>query len=492
MSTETELKFLLSAEAREGLERLAPFQNSKAEHQRLVSVYYDTPQYALARQGIVLRVRTKGDTTHIQTIKTAREHDAAVRNELEQELPNGEPDLGRSPLKTVVDPQALSPVFRTEINRTARLLTLHHAIIEAAFDEGGVIAGNQHEPIRELELELKAGDPVGLYRFALGLHEQVPLVLGLEAKAGRGFRLLGLPPLPVKAPKPDLDRRIRALPAFRQMISSITSHLLTNSAAALHGDAEGVHQIRIAIRRLRSALMLFRPLLNRATVAGFEAELKRSGRIFGEARDWDVFCLETLPNARAGGLPHDWVDLLAAAAASRRLSARLGTQRELSDPRWTGLVLALLAWAYEDPHFVGGDRLVRRLDRVVPELLDRVAQKAAQRARQVHGDSASDLHALRKALKKLRYDCEFVAGLYSRKRVKSYRNLCEDLQDSLGAINDAATTIRVAELLRADAHPELAPALGALSEWNAARRQQALQHVPGALRRFEAAAPFWK
>ncbi|MBV8523863.1 MAG: CHAD domain-containing protein [Acetobacteraceae bacterium] len=491
MSTETELKFIVSPEARAGLERLPKFQNTKPNHQAQSSVYYDTPQYALVRQGILLRVRDIGGS-FIQTIKTPREHEAAARGEQEEEVQSGQPELARSPLKTTVDPEALSPVFRTEINRTSRLFNLDHAIIEAAFDEGAVVAGNRHEPIRELELELKAGDPAGLHRFALGLHEQVPLVLGLEAKSDRGFRLLGLPPHPVKAPKLELEREIRTFPAFRQIISSILSHLLANAGPALHGDAEGVHQIRIAIRRLRSALMLFQPHLNRTAVAGFEAELKRSGRVFGETRDWDVFCLQSLPEARAGGVPHDWVDLLAAAAGPGRAAAHTGSERELSDPRWTGLILGLLAWVHEEPDFVGQEALSRRLRRTGPALLDRVAQKASRRARQARSDSSADLHALRKTLKKLRYDCEFMAGIYSRKRVKSYRKLCEDLQDLLGAINDAAGTTRLAELLRAEGHSELAPAAGALAEWSAARRNEALQHVPDALREFEAAAPFWK
>ena len=80
-------------------------------------------------------------------------------------------------------------------------------------------------------------------------------------------------------------------------MSSALRHLIANVGPAKRGDAEGVHQIRVAVRRLRAALALFEPHLHPATLSGLNDELRRFGSIFGQARDWDVFVLETLPAA---------------------------------------------------------------------------------------------------------------------------------------------------------------------------------------------------
>ena len=86
-----------------------------------------------------------------------------------------------------------------------------------------------------------------------------------------------------------------AIEALRVIIGETLGHLLTNQPAALAGDPEGVHQVRIAIRRIRSALRLFSPHLEAHARRLFEGELRRAGRTIGEARDWDVFCDEILP-----------------------------------------------------------------------------------------------------------------------------------------------------------------------------------------------------
>ena len=100
------------------------------------------------------------------------------------------------------------------------------------------------------------------------------------------------------------------------------AHLTTNYPAAADGDNAGVHQIRVAIRRLRAALTLFRPLLDPHAETRFSEALRSLGRIFGEARDWDVFCSEMLVSAQEYGVVTSWLNLLREPAESTRGGTR--------------------------------------------------------------------------------------------------------------------------------------------------------------------------
>ena len=75
--------------------------------------------------------------------------------------------------------------------------------------------------------------------------------------------------------------------------------MVANIAATLHGAPEALHQIRSAVRESRAVLQLFEPHLDTAGMESFNTRLRRLGEILGEARDWDVFCLETLSAAMA-------------------------------------------------------------------------------------------------------------------------------------------------------------------------------------------------
>jgi inorganic triphosphatase YgiF len=149
---------------------------------------------------------------------------------------------------------------------------------------------------RRIEFELRQGTPASLYRPALELNSAVPFDIEVESKAARGFRLKeGLPPQASKPSKVLLKSDNSAIEALRTIIEETLGHLLANQSAALAGDPEGVHQVRIGIRRVRSVLRLFSPRLEARATRLFEDELRNVGRTIGGARDWDVFCDEILP-----------------------------------------------------------------------------------------------------------------------------------------------------------------------------------------------------
>ncbi|HEY1412651.1 MAG TPA: CHAD domain-containing protein [Rhodopila sp.] len=466
------------------------------DRRREVTVYFDTPDQALAQHGMSLRIRHRNDR-RIQTLKLDRGAGvAADRGEWEWPVEQDEPDLHllrRTPAADKLPRRTgLAPVVTSEIDRTVRLLKLPDStVIEAAFDEGVIAAGDTRQPVRELELELREGDPAALYRLALQLHSDIPLTVESESKAARGDRLRsGAKPAAHRTEAVELEPTASAALAFRRILSAELGHLLANRPAARAGDAEGVHQMRVAVRRLRAALTLFQPHLEPHTAALFQDELRRLGRVFGEARDWDVFCLQTLPETLEAADAAGWRDLLLEPATEAREIAHRRFEEQLEAPSFTALVLGLAAWA-EQRNLLGDAELDRPIKDVCAGLLDRLARKVERRGRHIAHRSDAERHALRKSLKKLRYGIEYLQAVFSSKPVHAYLHGCKDLQQSLGDMNDAVTATALADLLVDGTRPDLAPAAGALAEQLGRRREHALHHLERQWHEFRAEPRFW-
>jgi triphosphatase len=503
---EVELKLRLPAAGRAELEQHPVFQSPLAtapEKRHEVTTYFDTPELALAGKGISLRVRRRGDR-RVQTVKLQGGASAVAvqRGEWERPIKQDKPDLGllaETPISAIVGDltrDRLEPVFTTDIRRTVRKVRLdENTTVEAALDVGTITADSASEAVSELELELRDGTLAPLYFLALDLHARVPLTIDPESKAERGYRLrTGQPPAARKAPDVDLDRDGSASEAFREIIAARLGHLLANQPAAVAGDPEGVHQMRVAIRRLRTGFVLFERHLEPHVTERFEAELKRLGQALGEARDWDVFCLDTLPQAMADTREVGWEHLLREAGETERQAAHSRVEEELGRPAFTGLVLSMAAWIEEGgprPTVLGDKGMRQRVAKLAPALLDRVAAKVVQRGKRLERRSDEELHALRKSLKKLRYSVDDLAGLYRRKPVKAYLRGCKELQKLLGGMNDAAVASKLANELSAGDRAGLAPAVGALARRSERRRDKARNDLSTAWVMFRKAPPFW-
>jgi triphosphatase len=245
---------------------------------------------------------------------------------------------------------------------------------------------------------------------------------------------------------------------------------------------------------MRAALVLFNPRLHPETNRLFNTELRRIGQVFGEARDWDVFVLETLPAATSDVPVPGWLDLMREAAEKKRSAAHRAVRDELLGTAFTRLVLGIAGWVEDGVHspaVLGDDDMGQAIGDIAPALLDRMARKVAKRGHAPDDASREDLHALRKSAKKLRYAVEFLSALYPRKAVKTYVDACKKLQELLGRINDAAMTPILAARLSEGEHADLAPAIGTLAEWSDQRGKKALQRLPKAWRSFRNAKRFW-
>ena len=497
---ETELKFALSPQAQRKLERYLSRsgQDGTRHVEVLKTTYFDSADRKLTKAGFSLRVRqiVNGAQGYRQTVKSDG-NGTFRRQEWEWFLDGPQPDLGRlaevpafplqaAPLATV------KPLFSTEVTRTTfTLRPVPGSTVEMALDDGAVVASCGSEPLRELELELKQGDPGVLVRLALELLETAPLSLFNESKAQRGFELVdGTRPKPHQAKDVVLPDDLCLKDAFHLLAGRLLDDLMANQPAVLRGDEEeGVHQMRIDVRRLRSLLVLFAPVLEVHATRHFEDELRRLGQVLGAARDWDVFVEETLPRLIDGAADLAVVRPLRELASKRRHSSHQAAKKAVLDPSFSRFVLAFRLWSFEKgavlKRFAAGD-----LGEEADHLLSRLERKVDKRLRACDKAEPTTLHRLRKGLKKLRYAIEFFEARYGR-GIGPYLKRCNGLQKQLGDLNDLWTFSRLADEVAQGQRLDVAPALGLLAE-NADRlAMKGLRQLDSRLRRFANAQPFW-
>jgi CHAD domain-containing protein len=248
--------------------------------------------------------------------------------------------------------------------------------------------------------------------------------------------------------------------------------------------------MRVAIRRLRSLLVLFERFVEPHVSERFEQELRRLGQVLGVARDWDVFLAETLPRAIKDRADLDWIEPLRARALERRHAAHQAAKKAVLEPAFARFVLAFRAWSGSGEGALPHRLLDRPLSQIAPDMLSRLARKVERRLADSDPDDPESLHSLRKSAKKLRYGIEYFEGLYGKK-AKAYSKRCNAVQKRLGALNDLATLTRLAMELTQDGRLDLAPALGVLANRGEELAAKELKGLGKTLRRFERADPFW-
>ncbi len=464
-----------------------------------LTTYHDTPDNLLFAAGLTLRIRQE-NASFVQTVKSV---DAGVglaisRTEWEWPVANGIPDVGKlagvPELVTIAGQIAdrLEPVIATDVWRTKQLVALADgAVAEAALDVGHIVSGSLSEPVCELELELKQGPVAPLYGLALRFVEAAPLWISAQSKAARGWSLRnGADGGALKLPKTSIAKKASARAGLQQIIGALLSHLTANIAPTLAGDPEALRQMRGALRQLRAVLALFRPLLDKGEVAGLTGPLQRFARTFGAARDWDVFCLQTLPAVMADLPQQDWTDL-SALARENRAAVHAAVHSTICGPHLTHLILTLALWAET---LANGPQthLSERLSDFAPKRLDTFAAQARRAGRHPTKLSMPALHDFRKALDRLNTAIRFLGGTYPAQSVAAYRTCSDAVRDIIGAANDAQVTRALADELAQDANCARTATVTALCTWADRRQADALTGLKPAARDFGKASEFWQ
>ncbi|MEK0082570.1 CHAD domain-containing protein [Benzoatithermus flavus] len=516
---EVELKLETTTDAMEKLlasPLLREHARSTIRSRQLVTTYYDTQDHRLGRRKLALRVRQNG-RSFVQTLKTEGTGEGAAtrRGEWEVELPDGTPRLAAftdpavRELTGLVLPDELTPVFETRFRRQALVVewvdgSRIPAQIEVALDRGAVRAGEREAPIREVELELKQGDPRALFELAEAMHELVPLRLLALDKATRGYMLATDSPPPWRKARPvTLSPDMLVDDALQTVLGACLRHWIDNEAAARDGrDPEGLHQLRVALRRLRSAMSLFRPALGEEVRAGWNEELRWLLGSLGPARDLDVLASEIMAPVCAARPDDPALAAFAAAAAERRQEAQRVVREALASDRYGSLALRLACWVARRGWRQGADVDVLLVQRqpvagFAAAILEKRHRRVRKKGRGFARLDPERRHELRIAFKKLRYGAEFFGSLFPEKRVERFRKVTARMQDILGHLNDVAVAERLARDVLEHARSGFEPkdaALGAgqVIGWHL---RQAGEREPEAMRAwkaFRAVEPFWE
>lgn len=453
MADEIELKLDVTPDAAAAFEdsELLPGDPEKVEQR---SIYFDTPDHALLKKGLSLRIRRSG-RKRIQAVKANGGVAAGlfVRSEWERAVKGDRPILDdmtpiRALLGDAVD--TIAPVFEVRIARRTWIVSEGGATMELVLDRGEATAGVRTSPICEIELELKKGDPAALFAFARRIDTTAPVRLGVQTKAERGYRLARPVPATVKAEPVALTSDMTAAEALQHIVQNCVRHFRLNEALLLVGrDAGALHQARVALRRLRSAFSIFKQVVGEDGKAKLGEELRWLASKLGDARNLDVL----LERARPGAL-HNRIVAAREAAYGR-------VEDVLASSRVRALMLDLAEWTATGDWLDVSDK---EADRNQPArefavtALGRFRRKVKKDGRALARADDATRHQVRKDAKKLRYAAEFFSVLFERRREKRrYRRFLEALealQDQLGLLNDLATAPRVLEQLEMAEDPE--------------------------------------
>jgi len=505
--TEIELKLLVDAADMAAFQS-APVIEENARtrgiRRRLRAIYYDTPDARLRRAGLTLRVRQSG-ARFIQTIKSAIDDDPLRRGEWEATVPSMTPDIAlavpflpaRLGARLLDDPP--SPIFSTDIRRLIRTVALPAGRVEVSFDTGTISAAGETIPVSEIELELKEGSAQALYGLGLRLLEHGPARPSVRSKSDRGFDLAdGTPPAAPKPGRPTMPAGVALDEALRIILGAVLRHLFDALPAAWDGGSpEGVHQMRVALRRLRSLFGLMRDVSESVSLESFRAEASRLADGLGNARDTDVFITETLASVEAALPGLHGFDALRAAAAARRETLYADVRLLLADQRTSRLLLELGAWIEQrgwrgDASPAALAVLADPAAKFAARTLSGLSAKVAKRGRHFKSMKPEARHQLRIAVKKLRYATDFLAPVFGdEKRLRRYYGVLAELQDQLGRFNDMATTARIVGGFEDDAAGR-SQAAGAVIGWQAQGLTTAEPKLIDAWRDFRRATPPWK
>lgn len=442
MSTEIELKLQLSPKAASKLAKHPLLANIASQRQHLLNTYFDTPKLELHARRIAVRFRKKG-WQWLCTVKSAEPASGglAMRSEWETQATPGTFDFSHvdnAEFRDFLEQRIaqLEPVFTTDFKRQIWHVPFGESLIELAIDRGHIESRGRKSSICEIELELLSGKVEDIFWLTRQLQGDQHLHPAIASKAERGYNLfLDAPLKPFKARPAAINADMTPVEAFRCIALNCLEHFQRNEQGLLTSkDPEFVHQARVALRRLRSAIKLFAPVLPAEFVTTYGKTWQTLGSALGEARNWDVFLEETLPPFMAA-FPNDKNGKHLRKIAQRKAqSARKSIIGLLATSEYPRLLLEFTAAVY-----TVSQSLPIPLEDFARQQISRHARNARKLAIRQAELSPSERHKMRIAFKKLRYTLEFFAPLLPKRKLEPYLAALLKFQDQLGLINDHVT-----------------------------------------------------
>lgn len=451
-TVEAELKVGLGVAGVRNLARLSAIAGMTVAargDKHLVSTYFDTPDLVLRARGISLRLRRSGRTGE-QTAKFSGSFalGLAERPEFNAAFAGRVPDLSRFPeavaaeLARLVDGRPLVPLFAMRVTRRRwDVTTAAGDRVELALDRGHVSAGSRRADIREAEFELVEGDRRALFDVARLALDGIAFHFSAAAKSDLGYALLDGeigPPRPVQAVDADLDGDMSVEQAFQLILRSCASQISANVAAIrADRDVEGPHQLRVGLRRLRTALKIFAPVLAPGSADELAAEAQWLGAEVAVLRDVDVLIDELVAPLNESGEVAALIGLL----EKRRAAARQRLDAAMADRRVGRFLIDLLAFTegrgWLSPTDVGQSSLLAApIDGFAEATIARLRRKVVKLGRDPEALTADERHDLRKRFKRLRYAYDFFEPLIAKPVRRKLLPRVKAAQDVLGVLND--------------------------------------------------------
>lgn len=511
--TEIQLKFLVEPAA------IGRFQSNgfagarsagAAQGTEVSAVYFDGTDHPLSRSDIALHVEKSG--------RRYRQH-------LESRLGGfgtarlcrtwAGPIASSNPVLSEIDDQSLRralvgytgdmlrPVYRTKVERTMRRLTLEDGSeLTADLDIGEIRAAAACEPISELTLRLDSKALRSSFDLALKMLQKEPLRIAPESLARRGLALLsGQGSTSRKADKLGLSHDATVEDALIHTVQHCLDHVLANEACVLGTeDPEGIHQMRVALRRFRSALRLFRQLLPEEQVAWLNEELRFFANEMAAARDWDVFAEEIVAPAAQGFSDQPSLQALQDRISEHRNRSRHTARNAILSKRYTEFLLRLSGWLTgrlwrEQPLTEDAARLFGPMTDFAAGKLARLHKQVEKAGRKFEALSVPERHQMRIQVKRLRYASDFFSSFYPRKAVKPYGEGLGNLQDALGYLNDVAVAedlvARACRGARGKSLEQCRFAGGVIIGWHARALADSEERLVRNVKNFIACRPFW-
>lgn len=489
MATEIELKLQLSPKTAKALPNHPLLSKISSHKIRLLNTYFDTPALGLYAKRIAMRFRENG-WQWLFTVKSAEPASGglAMRNEWECPATPGvfnfdhvdNPELQH--YLNEVTPE-LEPIFTTDFRRRIWHVPFGESIIELVLDQGKIQSRDKKTPICEIELELISGHISDIFALTRQLQENLDLLPAIASKAERGYKLFsGTPQTPFRSKPSPLTAQLSPVEAFRSIALSCLEHFQRNEQGLRTSkDPEYVHQARVALRRLRSAIKLFSPALPQDFVAAYGETWGTLASALGDARNWDVFLEETLPPIKTALPKNNDVARLHQEGLRRSRRARKAVTTLMAFTEYPKLITEFTAAV-----FALNDILPITLTSFANTQLAKHARQARRLAKRHTELQAAERHKMRICFKKLRYTLEFFAPLLAGKHLQPYLSVLNQLQDELGMINDHIT----AEMLINSVLPKHHK--GPIHGWIMGRHELLIGELPDALAIWLAQRAPWK
>jgi len=544
---EQELKLHVPKEARAGVEK--DLLRGKVTRLRLQAFYFDTPDRDLVRAKIALRLRREGEQW-VQTLKMPGEN-ALSRIEINHDRPSPDLDLSvyaAEPFAAVLakHAQTLSICYETDVQRIFRQTRTDLGVVEIALDTGLLRAGSVELPISEIEFELKRGQLAAVFALGKKWQQAHGLILDARSKSERGDRLalLNAELKTISEQKQErqessrrqaiaqfwaartaenisLHPKIQAQAALAAVSAECLDQIIRNAAVLAEvdtadiyqaGGADHVHQLRVGIRRLRSAWSFFNGI---AVLPSEElrSEIKLHFAKLGGTRDDDVLKETLLPVLNAAGQPPLILDDGQTPTDTENVTLTRPFQSWLLDMlAWTVLPAVTVAQEQNAPtesieqvatqvaalaaQPVAAEVTAATIIKVQKPLTlkDALVKKLKKWHRRLLQDGLQfdqleiePRHELRKLGKKLRYALQFTESLLPTARLKTYRKQLAAVQDILGEMNDLAVARDRFIGLR-DTQPSAWFACG----WITSRLDALTQDACAAFKQLSRTETFWR